>query len=754
VTGSGGSRAAPLLPLAVDSILLAGMLFATVAHSGAPVTSTSLANAVTHSSVVASGVDLAVDPPSYWMRSGTNVTLEAVWTSGSPLCRVTPLWYGWSVDSGNATGFLNNTSGPSTTFIADSFDSGTVRAVARAVAEVDCGANQTVIDRTNEANLSVVAPISLSGIAFGPSPLFPGDSGNLDGTIVGGDPPYRLDVSWGDGTRSQLQLPGPGPFSASHQYPAGEFVPSVSAGDADSDLVNASVEETVSVGNGLEVGILPARIGAEVGVPLQFTGVAEGPSQDLTPLVDCSNATLGSAETTANATVFSCTFTSPGTAEVLFGEFSHRPGGPSASVVLYEPVVDPPTVSIEPVDSTAEAGGADPMRVGVSGGVMPISLSWNLSGNLSSGQTTLWSDGDGVISLSLPTAGDYAVGVQASDALGGTDANGTGDLRVDAPLKANATGASMLLTDGAYAEVGVDALSGCPPFSWWVVPDLPPSTGSAGAGVLATVGQFTWNGSYAIEGNLTFTAGVTDECGAAWQTEFEISLVPRLSALASVKPAPSSSNETLAVNLSIQGGLPPYRVSANASDGESWNRTLLSDGAYEWLLATDGNGSLLVVISVADSLGDVVATNLSVILVSPVHPTTPSPPAEPPPPSTTPGSPTNSSDPSLTDSSCIPIAVFLFAVAAVSVVVIGWRRRTRNGSRDGPGPDPVATLRRIIEPAEGAERFTVELLAEEAGIPITEVRSTIDRLISERRIRSESGADGEEVLSWSSEAGS
>ncbi|MGP8076407.1 MAG: hypothetical protein ACLP8Y_06735 [Thermoplasmata archaeon] len=750
----GDSRAAPFLALAVDSILLAGVLFATVAHSGAPVTSTSLANAVSHASVVASGADLAVDPPSYWMRSGTNVTLEAVWTSGSPLCRVTPLWYGWSLDSGNATGFLSNTSGPSSTFTADSFDSGTVRAVARAVAEVDCGANQTVIDRTNEANLSVVAPILLSGITFGPSPLLPGDSGNLDGTIVGGDPPYWLGVSWGDGTRSQLQLPRPGLFSASHQYPAGEFVPSVSAGDADSDLVNASVVETVSVGNGLEVGILPARIGAEVGVPLQFTGVAEGPSQDLTPLFDCSNATLGSAETTANATVFSCTFTSPGTAEVLFGEFPHRPGGPSASVVLYEPVVDPPTVSIEPVDSTAEAGGADPVRVGVSGGVMPISLSWNLSGNLSNGQTTLWSDGDGIISLSLPTAGDYAVGVQASDALGGTDANGTGGLRVDAPLEANAAGASILLTDGAYAEVSVDALSGCPPFSWWVVPDLPPTTGSAGAGVLAAVGQFTWNGSYTIEGNLTFTTGVADECGATWQTEFEVSLVPLLSALASVNPGPSSSNETLAVNLSIHGGLPPYRVSVNASDGESWNRTVRSDGAYEWLFATDGNGSLRVVISIADSLGEVVATNLSVVLVAPFPSTTPSPPAQPPPPSTPPGSPTNSSDPSVTDSSWIPIAVFLSAVGAVSVAVLGWRRRTRNGSREGPRPDPVATLRRIIEPADGAERFTVELLAEEAGIPIKEVRSSIDRLISERRIRSESGADGEEVLSWSSEAGS
>ena len=63
----------------------------------------------------------------------------------------------------------------------------------------------------------------------------------------------------------------------------------------------------------------------------------------------------------------------------------------------------------------------------------------------------------------------------------------------------------------------------------------------------------------------------------------------------------------------------------------------------------------------------------------------------------------------------------------------------------------MVTLRGIIEPAEGAERFTVELLAEEAGIPLAMVRSTIDRLVSEGTVRSESGADGEEVLSWSPE---
>ena len=81
-----------------------------------------------------------------------------------------------------------------------------------------------------------------------------------------------------------------------------------------------------------------------------------------------------------------------------------------------------------------------------------------------------------------------------------------------------------------------------------------------------------------------------------------------------------------------------------------------------------------------------------------------------------------------------------------------WRRHARRKAVARPGPNPEEELKRIIEPADGAERFTVELLAEEAGIPLSVVRTTIDRLVAEGRVHSESGADGEEVLSWTSDA--
>lgn len=78
-----------------------------------------------------------------------------------------------------------------------------------------------------------------------------------------------------------------------------------------------------------------------------------------------------------------------------------------------------------------------------------------------------------------------------------------------------------------------------------------------------------------------------------------------------------------------------------------------------------------------------------------------------------------------------------------------YRRRRRSAEPSPPPPDPVAVIREIVEPAEGAERSTVELLAEEQGLPLATVRSTIDRLVSDGTLRSETGSDGEEVLAWS-----
>ncbi|MGP8158827.1 MAG: hypothetical protein ACLPWO_04370 [Thermoplasmata archaeon] len=746
-------RTARRLPLAIDSVLLAGLLLATVGHSGPAAASELHANMTPPPVSEGSGTTLTIDPPSYGLRTGSNLTLQAVWSVGSPLCRVTPLWYRWSVQPGNATGFLNATAGPSATFTADSFGSGTVTLAVRSGAVLACDANVTVLERTSESDVAIVVPLSLSGIELGPNPLLPGALAFLEGNVTGGEPPYTVNVAWDDGVHSIVALPASGQFSVDHRFSAGEFVPSVVASDAAGNLVNASVAEVLSVGTGLEVAIAPASYVAEVGVPVEFTGIAEGEPTGAVTLFDCSNASVGSgfgSLTVPNGTAFSCTFTEPGIAEVLFGAYPPQPGGPTASTVLYEHVVPPPQISAEAVGPDGEVGSVALVQVRLLGGVLPVSLTWNISGNRSGDTENVDSDGGGVLTLPLAAAGEYGIGIRATDALGGIGANDSAGVRVDPPLAANASGARSLTSYGAIAEVAGDVLSGCPPFSWWVVPELTPSNGSVGNGTLPNVGDFAWNGSYGREGNISIVTGVVDGCGATWQATLTVPLVPPLSAAVTATQGPASPNETLAVNLSVQGGLPPFLLDLNANDNESWNRTVPSDGAYDWLFPTHGNGSVGLAVCVTDPLGGSVRTDLTVVLTRPPDPVVP-PPTPPPPPSVVPGPTDNSTGLPTIDPSWF-LAAFV-SVSGAGILGLLWRRRARGTRREVLGPDPVSTLKHIIEPAEGAERFTVELLAEEAGVSLSVVRSTIDRLVSDGTVRSESGADGEEVLSWSSEAG-
>lgn len=750
-------RSVRSLSATIDLVLLAGLLLATVGSAG--VSSPPAAHApfaVARSSVPAPAptAELSVDPATFWMSTGANVTLRAVWSIGSPLCGTQPLWYRWSVAGGVATGFLNASNGSSVVFTADSFYSGVVTVTANSGTVLLCGANERVVIQTAGTNLSVWVPLSVSGIKVGTDPLRPGENTTLGGAVTGGEPPYSVTIQWGDGTNTTFRLSAPGSFARNHSFAAGEFLPYLLVSDSAGGVANVSADEELSVSTGFEVAIVSPDAVAEVGLPVEFVGVAENPPAGAVRLYDCSNATTLPTNTSdggANDTPFACRFRSPGMAEVVFGVYAPQPGGPSASAVLYETVAASPRVGVVPSAPVGEVGNRALVRVTLSGGALPIVLSWNLSGNRSGGHETVPSDGGGVLALPLEVAGEYGIGVRASDAVGTIAANDSAALEVDPPLIVNASVGRFLQSNGAVAVVAGNVRSGCPPFTWWVVPYDLPGNGTPEGGTLGTAGAFVWNGSFAQEGNLSIRVGVVDGCGVMGQTSLTTGLVPPLAVETTVSAGTASPNETLAVNVSIQGGLAPYRLWVNASDNGSWNRTVPSAGWYEYLVPASGNGSLRVTTEIADSLGIDVVSNFTIVLVRPPVPTPP-PSTAPPPPADAAGSSNNST--AADGGNPLWLLVILVPTSGgAAVFLLLRRRRSRAARRTVAGPDPVATLRHIIEPAEGAERFTVELLAEEAGIPLAVVRSTIDRLVSEGTVRSESGADGEEVLSWSPEPG-
>jgi len=750
VTGVRRHGAHRLVPLAIDSALLVGLLFGVLnASHPSPLIEPIVRSATSNLSESLPAAELTVSPATFWMRAGENLSLEALWSSGTPRCTVAPLSYRWSVSEGTATGFLNATSGSATTFFADSFDSGTVSVMVRAVAAVDCGPNATAVNRLAAAEITVVTPLSLRGVVVGPNPLLPGSLANLRGEISGGAPPYVVNVVWGDGTRTVVNLSAPGTFSANHSFPAGDFVPYVVAGDSEGDLANRSVPEALSVGSGFVVAVNSASYTSEVGLATEFFGVTENAPPGSVILLDCTNATVGPIVPPAsgsNTTSFFCTFDEPGTSEVFFGVYPPTPGGVSASAVLYETVVAPPKLAVTPLEAEGEVGGSAYVEATLTGGVMPAVLAWNLTGNRSSGIVVVDSDGGGVLSLSLVAAGEYSLGLEATDALGLVGTNSSFFVQVNPSIAAQASAASTFQPHGVLAQVIGAVLAGCPPFSWWVVPQFVSLNGSADNGSLVTVGDFSWSATYAREGSLSVDLGVTDTCGAVWQTALLLPLVPLLEADVTVVPVPAPPNSTLAVNASIEGGWPPFLLGVNASDGESWNRTIPSDGAFRCALPARANGALALSVSVSDSLGAEVDFRLTVVLPSN------GPRSLTPAPSGTTGPATGSGTPSSLDVLGL-LASLAVPVGIGTYITVLWRRHSRKNKPRVPGPDPVAVLKRILLPAEGAERFTVELLAEEQGIPLTEVRAAIDHLVAQGTIRSESGADGEEVLSWSESGG-
>lgn len=751
------NRSRRLIRLTVDSMLIAGALIVLASPSGSSAASVFLPASSYHPlSNESSHPLLRVDPSSFWMHSGENVTLRSVWSTGSPFCSATPLWYRWTTGNASANGFLNDTNSSSTLFTAESFVSRTGIVELRSAIAVVCGSNRTVVEATSTSNISVVVTLVVSVLTLHPEILSPGENATLEGIVRGGEPPYVVVVVWGDGASVAISLSDPGPFSEEHSFSTGTFLPYARVNDAAGDLANESVDESVSVGtDSFRVVLLPGANTTEVGGSVDFSGILLDAPHDSVILYDCSNATVGPSSgpsPNANTTVFSCDFHAPGIQAVAFGAYSPYPGGPSATTVLYETVVAAPSVIVSPVRSAGEVGGPLAVRIAIAGGAPPLSLSWNLSGNRSAHGLLVDSDGVGVVVLPLTLAGLYTVDVRVNDSLGGFAGDTSTVVRVNPQLSAGATGGDAIVSAGADAAVAGEVNSGCSPFTWWAVPSITPSTESSETGTMPEVDGFSWNGTYDLEGNLSVDVGVADGCGAIWRTNLAISLLPELSIVANVTSPSSAPNDTLDLNVTIRGGWPPFALFANASDNESWNRTVTEDGAFGWLLNTTANGTVTLRITVVDSLGVHRQARCAVTLET--RPAGPSSPPPTPPPLLT--GPTNNSSSNATVSDVLGLFVSGFALAALALgSALLWRRRVRRakGLRGESSPDPEGTLRHIIEPAEGAERFTVELLAEEAGIPLPVVRSTIDRLVSEGKVRSEAGADGEEVLSWASESG-
>jgi hypothetical protein len=313
------------------------------------------------------------------------------------------------------------------------------------------------------------------------------------------------------------------------------------------------------------------------------------------------------------------------------------------------------------------------------------------------------------------------------DAEGSVTSNATARLQVDPELNGSIVSDRSLTASGEDLALTGSVTAGAPPFLWVVVPASVPSNETGVAGILGSVGWFSWSGTYEVEGWTSLTVTVVDAAGGILPATLDLEEVPPLAGNLSLPPGNATEPGTFGLDLSLAGGLAPFDVTVNGSDEESWNRTVSLDGNATWAFLAPADNSLDLRVSAVDALGTELDWNVTVRV------------------SAGPGESPASTSTLSEDGGGVLLVLGLLATGLYL-----YRRRGR--STPAVPSDPVAVLRGIIEPADGADRATVELLAEEAGIPLEVVRSTIDRLIVEGTIRTDAGVDDPEVISWTATA--
>ncbi len=540
--------------------------------------------------------------------------------------------------------------------------------------------------------------------------------------MEGGVLPYWVEVEWGDGNVSVLPVTIPGWVSLNHQYRSGTFLPMVTVTDSSGLEVSVSAPERIEATSGGAFAISASLPVAEVGLPVRFSSLANpAGADDRVGMVACGNRAFGPASASVNVT---CVPPEAGALSVLLGEV----GSNASSVLLAEPVVPALALSVVPLAVDGETDLPSSFEVRISGGAPPFTLAGSFEGVPLPTESGIPGDGSLLLEATPGAAGLASLTLRVTDADGVEVTGATASILVAPPLLVSLS--TSTVPQGAIAQVALVAslAGGVGPVGWVISTRPGPVLADPPTGGARVDSSFEWTGSFGSEGAASIWVTVVDAAGAQVRSSVSAVLLPPLSGQFDVAPVDSSDGPSLNLSLELAGGAPPFSIWVNATGTASWNATDQSDGAFVAEVPLARAGPLSVSLVTVDALGGRLVGRTSVVVAEP-------PPAEPT-PTPPPG------DPSLWGGG---VAVALLAGGAGYYVYRG----RRSARPPAPAPDPVQVLQGILAPADGAERVTVELLAEEAGIPLDTVRSTLTGLIASGRVRSEVSSEGMEVLAWS-----
>ncbi len=693
-------------------------------------------------------VELSVDPSVVSVRAGSPAEFRSAWTGIPPGCSGTPLWFTWGVPLGSEGGYPSPTEGPFTNFSTSPGISGASDLEVRSALELDCSGTQRVTEGSATATVWVDLPLELEDLTMTPGATVPGRESNLTGYVAGGSPPYRIDVGWGDGNGSVLEVDRSGRFSIPENFPTGSFLPVVNVSDAAGGQANGTALDPIVV-SAATVAVLDASAGGlEPGAATSIAATIVHPSSDYRFVASCGTAST-SGVLTGTSAIETVSFPCVVTDQQPVARFLAEPfpvTGPTLQAQLQEALTEPLTVRAAPGLSHVEVGVPSPLLVAIGGGAAPFRVLWNASGTKSPESTTVLRDGTTSIPYVPMAPAPTNLTITVVDALD-VARSATLVLPGASPsLSINASSSRSPTPQGVEIAASATAAGGALPISWWIIASLGPNDSADVNGSLADDGSFGWNGTAEGPGTASVWIAAVDADGVGSVETLSQPLVPPLEVSALLWAMTNGSDRFVEVGAAIAGGLPPFEIRLGSSANESWNWTAATDGGFSWQLPTNDSGTVDFDLTVVDADGEGWYENQSL-----EYPGDNNTSASPPPDG---GSPPSGAAPA--PASASPAAPWLILAGVATVILLGilgglwlYRRRRRSAEPSPPPPDPVAVIREIVEPAEGAERSTVELLAEEQGLPLATVRSTIDRLVSDGTLRSETGSDGEEVLAWS-----
>jgi hypothetical protein len=671
-------------------------------------------------------------PSALTVEAGANGSLELWVGSGDPTCAVeTPVVVWELAPTFPPIGVLASPSGPSDSFDAFPGVTGTVGITATVEGWVLCGAQNVSFGTEAQASVTTVEPLEVENFTAGGATSAPGALVTCSGLVTGGEPPYRIDVQFGDGNSSSELLAAPGEFSLGHRYAVGSYRPSVSVEDALYDRTSAQVESAVLVADALAAEVEPVGPGPEAGAPFPVEAIAEG---GYPPYSFLWSDSAGDAGTGANWTIASA---EPGPLAVELLATDRL--GEAVEVARQFAVAPPVTARV--AGENGDVGRPLLLRLNLTGGVPPFSVTGTPVPSGSSFAFTAYADGNWSEAVVPSVAASLWLSLEVTDALGRSWSETLPLAEVHAApyLLANLT-PSPDEAGGLLDVVGL-AGGGTPPFNWSIASTADLAGAEPRYGRLPTGGVFAWNGTVTAPGSGELVVSLIDSSGAEVSENLSVRALPALAGALLVESAGPAAGAPLPLSYEISGGQPPYRYAFALSDGASFAGNLSDAGPGAWTAPAPPAGFLEVRLTVSDALGFRNVTTLT-LAVAPATGGGSAPAG----PATAPGS----------SGDAAGWAGWLFLPVAALIGGL-WFFRSRRSAPPAPAAaEPkgaLPTVRRLLREMDGLDAESLELLAEEEGVDPESSRRALERWIALGRVECVEEPEESAVYRWKEATG-